>query len=266
MVEPLPVHTTVAAYRVAVAELPQSTREAHSPVGAIVVVDGGRGWGSRAVAAIDQGARAVVVSSPADTVDLELVASRADKIPVLVERPAVRADVVELFRLKAADARMSLPRLVVAECSGPGSELQQILRDAAAWARIFAGTPLRVDHAAATRHSASVLASTASQPPVTVMMLATATIANAPLIRVRAMGEVAAGVFIDATQLRTELTVADRHGEWRAPPAREGGARVALRRAVAACTSDELPADLSYLAADDDIAATALLPTNQPSH
>lgn len=82
-------------------------------------------------------------------------------------------------------------------------------------------------------------------------------------MRVRAMVEIAADVSIDATQLRTELTVTDEHGEWCAPPAREGGARVALRRAVAACTSGGLPADLTYLAADDGIAATALLTTSQ---
>ena len=95
------VFAPAGAYRGAIAELPLSARAAESASGAIVVVPGGNDWVDAVREAVENGALAVVVADPAaaPTAEVRRLAE-GTRIPVIVERPLLRADV-------AADARVT---------------------------------------------------------------------------------------------------------------------------------------------------------------
>ena len=94
-----PVRTDLDAYRIAVAELPESAVASRDTRGAVAVVPGGDGWWVVASDAIAAGAAAVVVAQPAvaPLEALEALASLAGATPVVVERPLLRAGSRELL-------------------------------------------------------------------------------------------------------------------------------------------------------------------------
>src|SRR5262245_50816728 len=124
------VHTALAEYAVALAELPLSAEASPTPAGAVVVVDGRGHWLGASVAAMDAGAIAVVVSNPgvADPRDVDLLASRAEAagIPLLVERTLLRTDAAAAV----AESLGAASAAVVAECHAPEAARGGALRDA----------------------------------------------------------------------------------------------------------------------------------------
>ncbi|MGZ8805017.1 MAG: hypothetical protein ACXWZG_06950, partial [Microbacterium sp.] len=93
------VFAPAGAYRTAVAELPLSARRASGAAGSIVVVPAGSAWVDAVRAAAANGALAVVVADPASAPAAEVRRlAEGTHVPVIVERPLLRADV-------AADAR-----------------------------------------------------------------------------------------------------------------------------------------------------------------
>jgi hypothetical protein len=246
------VLTSSPAYRVAIAGLPLSTREvaAGSEAEAIVVVDGAAGWVARAAGAADRGAAAIVVADPqAARLDENALRALAARLPVVLDRPHLRHDVVA--DALAGEAAPSAPwAFVTAHCSAPAGVLSETLTDALGWLREIAG-PLELSVARGAGEG--VLASLRGAR-------------GGVSLTVRRLG--GAGPRISVTAVaprRLEVTVApgvtpavrwtDESGA-STPPARfENRERLSLRRAVAALGSSEPLSDAGDYLADASIAA-----------
>jgi hypothetical protein len=240
----IPVLTTDARYGAAIAELPLSLRPADQPTGAIVVV-AGTDWARGVRSAIDAGALAVVVPDPALTGAADLGALADDvRVPVIVERPLLRADLADDARTPTADAR---PAVIVVDGAAPAARLPALARDAAGWGRILAGGPLSVDVA---RGGIGSLRG-ASGVTVVVNLAATAR-PGGGWLRAAALGDPLVEVEVEGLSAR--VTVASAGGSLALPTRFESSSRLALRRAAAALASGEPTRDLHDLASDTAIA------------
>jgi hypothetical protein len=255
------------AYRAAVGELPLSTFLA-SPgqdTDAIAVIDGRRGWATRAVEAASRGASALIISDPTPTSgdgDEGRVSALAERLPVILDRLYLRRDVV-LDALDGARSSEQSPQLwafISAGCSAPADRLPDVLADTVGWLRTLAGPVEPV----ATRGVAGGVITQLRGPKARVSLT------------VRVLAEAAAGPRVSVTGVaprRLQVTLAsgvpacvrwtDERGDMTLPTRFEGRERLSLGRAVAALTSRELPTDLhDYLA---DASLTRMLTGHLPT-
>ncbi|HEU0181363.1 MAG TPA: hypothetical protein VFR16_04175 [Agromyces mariniharenae] len=256
---PIPVVTSLDAYRVAVAGLPIRARLANETVaGAIVVVDGDAAWWDAAATAVDAGAGAVLVSEPREVpVERATALVAGSRVPIVVHRARLRQDLVTQA-VAARDA--APPRIVVAEARGSATALHAIVRDAVGWIRALGGGPLGIASAATTSRGGFVLLRSRDDGRVVGSMILAASEPRGELLRVRALGETGTEVEIDEAMGRWEVATSTAAGRTIAPTRFEEGERAALRRAVDAVASGttHLP-DLEDLL-HDVTAAAAIAP------
>jgi hypothetical protein len=239
-------------YRSALAELPLSTRATDLPAGAIVVVPGFDGWVDAAFAAAEAGAAAVVVADPAfESSDrVRMLADRLH-IPVVVERPLLRADLAE----DAIRSRMGAePRLLVADASAGAAQLGVVAREAVGWLRVLARGALLLRRA----DGALGLFETGSGVGAAVSAVATSR-PTGGLIRAQALGETTSDIEVEGRRAR--LVTSSVTGRVVAPARFESSERLALRRALEALTAQTGPSDLVELAVDTESAELMLAAT-----
>lgn len=243
-----PIVASLPEYRVAIAGLPMRAQAATGRAGAIVVVDGVGAWWDAAAEAVADGARAVLVDEPGhvppDVVDS--LAEGSDS-PVLVHRSRLRYDLVA----RVVDARDgAMPRVIVAECRADSADLPSLVRDAVGWIRVLGGGLPEVVAA-----GGAVLLRPAGMADPVASLLATATAAGGPVLRIRAMGEVTTELEIDDPLGRREVSTSTTGGRMVAPALHESGARAALRRAIDVLAAGESPHDLADLRHDARMAS-----------
>lgn len=172
-------------------------------------------------------------------------------IPVIIERPRLRPDVVAAA-LRAREGNAAA--LVTVECAAPARVLGGVVCDGLGWARFLAGGPLALSGAAATAHGRMALleAPGDGRGTVPVSLLATAVGGFHPggLLQVLGLGEVRTEVLVDQPAVLTRVETSGAEGTLRAPERYEGSARLALRRAHQACLSGEPVPDLDELLSD----------------
>lgn len=234
------------SYAVALAELPLRTHSASTITGSIVVVSGGTGWASRLRRAVDEGAAAVILAEPRG---VEIVALGSLTVPVVVDRPRLRFDIV-------TDARPgSTPRAVQVECGAPAAELSETLRDAVGWARALAGGALEVRAVSATSR-ATLLA--LDHGTVAVSVLVGRRDSPAAWMRALALDSERIEVTLQHPVGSPLVARAGVGGTVLSPLRFESHERLALRRALDALETETLPADLQELEHDCRTAVEAL--------
>lgn len=240
-------------YRAAVAELPLSTRLSDRLSGVVAVVAGDPGWVGRVRAAEEDGACAVVVADPesAPARELQLLSERM-RIPVIIERPLLRADAIALAESGREQAAGSvLARAIVIDAAATPARLPVIGRDAVGWSRVLAGQrPVLVS---ADRGLA--LLETGAGLEVALSVVATERPGRG-WVRAQALGEVLIDVEVEGGGC--SVSVSTGEGRSILPVRFESSERLALRRAVAAVTADEPLSDLADLIADTHTAEEIL--------
>ena len=263
-----PARPVVAAgslhYRAAVAELPASARLSDHASDGVVVVPGDGPWWTSLVEAQAAGALAVVVSNPKSVslAAFEALAAFLEdpvSVPVVVERPTLRSDVV----VNALDARAGSPAsMVTVEGAASAGEMEATLRDGLRWAAVLAGGPL--SYCGGGDGIFLLEAAGASGPvPVTVGVRQLTGDARDPLLRVMALGEVRTEVECGRAGASIRLKTTTGHGTTLAPLRYETSARLALRRALDACSSDERLTELDHLLEDHRLVSNLLDPHKQ---
>ena len=238
------VFAPLARYRTAAAELPLRTRTADAAPGAVVIVPGDDGdWASAATRAAADGAAALVIADPV-LVPADVVSALSSRltIPVVVERPRLRADAVADARAARAG---SAEHVLSAEGSGPAATLPSMARDACGWLRVLSGGELE---AIAGDRSLALLRTTGG---LAATLGTVATTRRSAGMRVEVLGEVRTQVDVGAG---VRIVTTGAAGALIAPMRFESSARLALRHALDAIATGEEPDDLAALAAD-----TALL-------
>lgn len=255
------VVTALSSYVAAVAELPLSAAladDVDDVDGAVVVVPGSGDWWNGMMAAREGGAAAVVIADPR-VFPTEALTPDAwpGGIPVVVERPRLRPDVVA----DAVRARRGSPaRIVTVECAAPAVVIEAAICDGLGWARSLVHGPLTLRTSAATAHGGIALldsgGSAGGQISITLATTTAATVGPRVgrgagcLLQVLALGEVRTELKVDQPASLMRLETSDRDGALRAPERYESSARLALRRALEACASGEHAADLDELLED----------------
>lgn len=241
-------------YRVAVAELPLRARTVDEIDGAIVVVDGSLGWPGRARAALQQGASALLVADPLPVDDRELAAleAAAGRVPVVLDRCWLRADVT-------ADAVVPEPaRQVTVDAVAIPADLSGVVCAAIGWLRVLAGGELELRAATALPHGVlALLEEPASGRSAAVTASALVGRGGARL-RANAIGETRVEVDLDDAADVRSVEVSSAEGTLRRPRRHESGERVALRRAIDAASGGSIPADLRAFRHDSVLAARIL--------
>lgn len=246
------VLAALPAYVAAIAELPLSAELTDDVSGAVAVVPGSGDWWQAMLAARAGGAAAVVLADPA-VLPREAVASHPwpGGIPVIVERPRLRPDVVA----DAVAARRGSPaRIITVECAAPASGLEAAIRDGFGWARSLAQGPLSLKAGTATSRGRMALLdfdTVESGPsPATVLGTAAGGLDAGALLQVLALGEVRTELTVDQPAGLTRLETSTEECTLRATERYESSARLALRRAVEACSGGMPVTDLGELLED----------------
>ncbi|QQQ62763.1 hypothetical protein [Paenarthrobacter ureafaciens] len=255
---PIPVVAPSGRFRAAVAELPVSTKPMSTqpggpPVGGAVVVFPGDGpWWDSLLAAQDAKAAAVVVDRPQGVPPeaAAALAAGAVRVPVIVDRPLLRADVVaDAIQGRNGDR----PVVVTVECAASPRELPAALCDALRWAAILAGAPLRTI-AGSLPGDVGVHLLEAGDTTVTVAVRVLASDAP-PQLRVTALGAVRTEVESVHVDTGPRVTTTNAAGAMVAAKRYEGSARLCLRRALEAASSGTLQSDLTELIEDGLLAS-----------
>ncbi len=254
----MPVRSDLDAYRIAVAELPESAVASRDVGGTVVVVPGEDAWWAAVSDAIAAGAAAVVVAQPAlAPIDaLDALASLAGAAPVVVERPLLRADVVA--GVGVAIQKLPPPGALVVECHAPARTLGQALRDAIGWARVIAGAPLARRTTEPWGDRALALLESEQGSAVSIVSAVQPGAPAGGRVRITTIAETRVEVDAD---LDTVVAITDAAGRRAAPARFESPQRVALRRAIAAANTGARPDDLAELRHDAAL-AEALLSTS----
>ena len=240
------------AYTAAVAELPVSAVLTEDLRGAVAVVPGTGDWWEGLLAARAGGALAVVLADPAvlprGTVESE---RWPGDIPVIVERPRLRPDVVS----DAIQARGGSPaRIITVECAAPAAGVGALIRDGFGWMRSLAGGSLALQSSVATAHSRIALLNSGEYTGGAVPATLSATAIGGPhdggLLQVLVLGEVRTEVTFDQPAGLVRVESFTGEGAFRAPVRYESSARLALRRAIGACLSDRPATELEELLQD----------------
>jgi hypothetical protein len=246
------VFTDLPAYSAAVAELPVSTALTENARGAVVVVPGTGDWWQGMLAARAGGAAAVVLADPAVPRRGAVEPERwPGDIPVIVERPRLRPDVVA----DAVAARRGSPaRIVTVECAAPAAGLGALICDGFGWMRSLAGGAVALQSSIATVHSRITLLDAGERQggtvPATLSATAIGGLHAGGLLQVLALGEVRTEVTIDQPAGLVRVETATEEGTLRAPARYESSARLAVRRAIDACLAEGPAADLEELLQD----------------
>ncbi|MGY3319626.1 hypothetical protein [Arthrobacter sp. TE12232] len=246
------VCTAMPAYVAAIAELPLSAVRTDDVRGAVAVVPGSGNWWQGMLAARAEGAVAVVLADPG-VLPQESLASRPwpGDIPLIAERPRLRPDVVA----DAVRARRGSPaRIVTVECAAPAANFDAVLRDGFGWARSLTGRPLTPQACRATAHGRIALLDSAGPDGGSVPATLVGTLVGGThlggLVQVLALGEVRTEITVDQPAGLTRLETSTAGGALRAPERYESSARLALRRALVACSSGRNVTDLDELLED----------------
>ena len=192
------VFTDLPGYRAAVASLPVSTVAADAAAGAVVVLSGETGWWDGVLAAQADGAAAVVVAAPR-AAPSEEIRDLLDSavIPVLLERPRLRPDVVQ----QLVDAlAVTSPGVVTVECSAVASEVAAVVRDALGWASAIGRGRLDLQSASTTPHgSIGLLQTNSVERPLDITLMVNVVNSGRPggFLRVTCLGEVLATATVD---------------------------------------------------------------------
>ncbi|UEL28726.1 hypothetical protein KTR40_00720 [Pseudarthrobacter sp. L1SW] len=257
------VFTKLPEYAAAAAELPVSAALAGDGRGAVVVVPGSGDWWNAMLAAAAGGAAAVVVAQPAVLRQGDVGAFPwPGDIPVAVERPRLRPDVVaDALRAR----RGTPPGLVTVDCAAPSAALDSVILDGLGWARFLAGGSLtfRAGLAAAQGRMALLdsvepAGSGGGSVPATLAATPIGGRHSGGLLQVLALGEVRSEITVDQPAGLTRVETCTEEGALRAPERYESSARLALRRAIEACWSGAPVPDLDELAEDQALARTLL--------
>ncbi|SFS12939.1 hypothetical protein SAMN04487846_2590 [Microbacterium sp. cf046] len=248
------VDAPAGRYREALAELPLSARHAARPEGAIVVVPGRGAWVDDALAAVSAGAIALVIAGPAAAPAAHLRRLAGTRIPIVLERVLLRADVsADAVGARAATLGGMPPRVLVADVAASRAGLSAATRDAVGWLRVLAGESLTL--VAADGGLALLETSTGTAATLTAVVTARS---HAGRIRVQALGEVITDVAVEGRAAR--LATASPAGRLISPPRFESSERLAVRRAVEALAAQTTPTDLSDLVADTELVEQILRP------
>lgn len=250
------VFTALPSYVAAAAELPRSAALTNDVRGAVAIVPGSGDWWQGILAARAGGAAAVVIADPG-MLPREATESPpwpAD-IPVIVERPRLRPDVVA----DAVRARGGEPaRIVTVECAAPAAGLDAVIRDGLGWARSLVQGSLTLQSGTAAAQGRIALLDSAGPAggsiPTTLAGIAAGGLHPGGMLQLLALGEVRTEVTVDQPAGLTRLETSTEDGTLRAPERYESSARLALRRALAACSSGRSVTDLDELL--EDVALT----------
>lgn len=257
------VCTASPSYLTAAAGLPLSAVLASDVRGAVAVIPGSGNWWQGLLAARDQGAAAVVIADPkmlpGESLDARSWQGPAADIPVVVERPRLRPDLVS----DSVGARRGRPaRIITVECAAPVAGLDEVIRDGVGWVRSLAQGPVALVAGRSTAQGRMALLDAAAAEggsrPATLL----GTVLSGPdgggLLQVLALGEVRTELVLDepAGLVRLETSTAD--GTMRAPQRYESSPRLALRRAIEALSLGESVADLEELMEDMSLARELL--------
>lgn len=237
-------------YATAVAALPLRARAVEDARGAVVIVDGSPGWAQRSLTALEHGAAALIVAHPVAAGEQEIaaLAATATASPIVLDRPWLRADVVEDAAVHDA------ARHVTADVVAVPAELTALVREAIGWLRVLAGGDLELRAAAALPHGLlALLEDPVSGRAATVTASALIGRGGARL-RAHAVGETRVEVDLDAATDARSVCTATSDGLLQHPRRRESGERLALRRVIDALSDGALPADLRAFAHDSALA------------
>ena len=234
------VQTELAAYRAAVAELAPRVRLGRGEL-AIRVVEGRGAWWERL-----KDAAAYVIDepdpAPADVHErLALLTA-----PVVVMRRRLRPDVVA----DAGDAFES-PQHVVVDAWGGRTDAVALLRDAAGWARVLAGGPVRVVARADAEVATTVAVRTEGGVGASIARVIGGGVGS--VLTATALGSRRVEARVDSASPLCEVAFDDDDGRRIAPVRRESPERLALRRVVEAVKRGEALTDLEELSADDAV-------------
>ncbi|UZX01796.1 hypothetical protein F8G81_03515 [Arthrobacter sp. CDRTa11] len=246
------VLAALPAYMAAIAELPLSAELTDDVSGAVAVVQGSGDWWQAMLAARAGGAVAVVLADPAVLPREALVSHPwTGDIPVIVERPRLRPDVVA----DAVAARRGSPaRIITVECVAPSSGFEAVVRDGFGWARSLAQGPLSLKAGTATSRGRMALldfdTAESGPSPATLVGTTVGGLHARGLLKVLALGEVRTDLTIDQPAGLTRLETSREEGALRAPDRYESSARLALRRAIQARSEGIPVTDLGDLLED----------------
>jgi hypothetical protein len=254
----IPIRTADGPYAVAIAELPLSAHRSEDPTGAVVVVEARSGWGEKLVEAAAQGACGLVVRDPQAGASGDLAAANATPpaLPVVVDRPLLRGDLVDDVRRGGTRA----PAMVQVECSGSGADFATVARDAFGWARVLAGGPLVLVSAQPTSRGFSALLTWPGDDiaaVVPVAVLATRRAGTAPWIRAIALGADRTEVTIDVARGSAVVERTSEAGRVIHPTRWESAERSVLRRALEALDEFSGQSELADLQLDTTLSAQA---------
>ena len=242
----LPVFAHLPQYRAALAQLSVSAGLVVDDVrGAVAVVPGSGDWWQAMGAARAGGAVALVLSDPG-----MLPPGAMDGSPWPADLPVI----VDALQAR----RSSPPRMVTIDCAGPAAGMAGIILDGVGWARSLIGAGLELRSGASTPGATMALLEArkaGAGMPATLMATRTGGRRPGGLIRLVAHGEVRTEVTIDQPAGLVRVETGGEGGVFRAPIRYEEPARLALRRAVEACTSGEPTPDLADLLADMAVTA-----------
>ncbi|MFF2028774.1 hypothetical protein [Arthrobacter sp. NPDC058192] len=246
------VFTALPSYVGAVAELPLSAVLTADVSGAVVVVPGSGDWWQALLSARAGGAAAVVIADP-EVLPQETIGSGSwpADVPVIVERPRLRPDAVA----EAIRARGGSPaRIVTVECFAAVASLDAVIRDGVGWARSLLPGSLTLRSGVAAAQSRIALLDSAGAAGGSIPTTLAGTVAGGlhpgGLLRLLALGEVRTELTVDQPAGLTRLETSTEDGALRAPERYESSARLALRRALVACSSGEHVTDLEELLED----------------
>lgn len=223
------------AYRAAVAELPLNASLGTDPEGAVLVVPD-----LAAVRrAIERGAAAVVVADVARATSKEAEGLAASRVPIVLARPRLRADVADSVRAPADP-----PRHIVADVVAAPRARTAAVADAVGWIRILAGGAPKARAADPT--GVAVIDGPRGEA---IALTVAASADREARFRVEALGTARVMIAADDTRRDVDVTTTTFSGALRAPRRWETPERLALRRALDALGGEHVR-DLADLAAD----------------
>ncbi len=256
------VFAALPSYVAAAAELPLSAALTNDVRGAVAIVPGSGDWWQGLLEARAGGATAVVIADP-QMLPREAIESHSwpADIPVIVERPRLRPDVVA----DAVRARGGEPaRIVTVECAAPAAGLDAVIRDGLGWARSLVQGSLTLRSGTAAAQGRIALLDSAGPAgesiPTTLAGIASGGLHPGGLLQLLALGEVRTEVTVDQPAGLTRLETSTGDGTLRASECYEASARLALRRALAVRSSGQPVRDLDELL-EDNALTWALLAT-----
>lgn len=242
----VPVWVGDASFDAAIAQLPERVVRSAQPRGAICVVDGRRERHENVRTLLAEDAAAVVLAHPGRARPELIGALDEAVVPVVVDRPLLRADDAEVVSREALR-----PRHILVEAIGARPHFRAVLLDAVGWVRILDAGEIDVVSRARTDDAvlAALRSSSGVEATVSGARLSTAV---EPALAVDGLGERRLEVELDVAAGIRAVRVHGENGALVHASADEAHERLALRRALAALDGTEV-ADLDELRRDSRI-------------